>query len=72
MLGGLGYGKDAAELGDESLGDFLYHIPDYEQKLAEYPAEDNSAIQRKLDELLADDSRWLANFIDEEHPSLLS
>ena len=62
MLGGLGYGKDAAQLGDESLGDFLYHIPDYEQKVAEYPAEDNSAIQQKLDELLADDCALAREF----------
>ena len=55
MLARLGYGKNAAELSSESLGDFLYHIPDYEQNLAGYPAEDNHAIQQKLDELLADD-----------------
>ncbi len=55
MLAELGYGKNAAELGRETLGDFLYHVPDYEQHLAQYPAEDNHAIQQKLDELLADD-----------------
>jgi uncharacterized protein (TIGR00661 family) len=55
MLAGLGYGKNAANLGDESIGDFLYRIPDYEQSVHRYPAVDNSAILRKLDELLADD-----------------
>ena len=48
MLAGLGYGKNASSLVDESIGDFLYRIPDYQQRIAGYPAADNSAIQQKV------------------------
>jgi uncharacterized protein (TIGR00661 family) len=62
MLAGLGYGKNATQLSDESLGDFLYRIPDYEQAVASYAAVDNSAIQQKLDELLEDDCALAREF----------
>lgn len=50
----LGYGRSLDEATEEAVGDFLYRLPDYAARLADYQAADNSAIQAKLDELLAD------------------
>ncbi|MEO1998352.1 MAG: glycosyltransferase family protein [Planctomycetaceae bacterium] len=51
----LGYGVSVDEPSDSAVSSFLYHLPDYRQRLAAYPGEDNSAILAKLDALLADD-----------------
>lgn len=51
----LRYGKNARELTVETVGDFLYRLPDFKAHLANYRAGDNSEIKAKLDELLADD-----------------
>lgn len=59
QLSQLGYGKSVDEVDPESIGDFLYRIPDFETKLSEYSAGDNSSIKSKLDELLADDGALL-------------
>lgn len=50
-----GYGKSVAEVTGEAIGDFLYRLPDYRERLADYRPGDNSEIKAKLDELLADD-----------------
>ncbi len=52
LLSRLGYGKNVTNLNTESIGDFLYRVPDYKENLATYPAEDNTKIKMKLDELL--------------------
>ncbi len=50
-----GYGKSLAEVDAESIGDFLYRLPDFRERLENYQPGDNSQIKAKLDELLADD-----------------
>jgi uncharacterized protein (TIGR00661 family) len=54
MLTELGYGKNGREETIETIGDFFYHLPDYRQRLRDYPREENRDIKAKLDELLAD------------------
>lgn len=58
----LGYGKNGQAATAEAIGDFLYRLPDYRAKLADYRSGDNSAIKAKLDELLADDCRLATEF----------
>ena len=55
QLSRLGYGTSVDEVTSEAIGDFLYHLPDFEQQLSQYGAGDNREIKAKLDELLADD-----------------
>ncbi len=62
MLAQLGYGKNAQELTPETIGDFLYRLPEYAAGLSTYEASDNHAIQEKLDELLADDAALARQF----------
>jgi uncharacterized protein (TIGR00661 family) len=62
QLDRLGYGKGASELHPETIGDFLYRLPDYESRLEEYAPGDNRAIKEKLDELLADSGTLLQDF----------
>lgn len=60
----LGYGKNAAEISSETVGDFFYRLPEYREKLAGYQASDNREIKAKLDDLLADDCRLVRQFHD--------
>jgi uncharacterized protein (TIGR00661 family) len=60
QLAELGYGKRVTDLTIEAVGDFLYRLPEYETRLANYVTSDNGEIKAKLDELLADQCR-LAN-----------
>ena len=60
----LGYGKNVSDVGPEAIGDFLYHIPDYAEKLQAYEACDNHAIKGKLDELLENDCTLARQFHD--------
>lgn len=53
LLADLGYGKNARRRSRETIGDFLYRIPDYREQLTHYQTADNHAIFAKLDELLA-------------------
>jgi uncharacterized protein (TIGR00661 family) len=55
LLAEQGYGKNGRELTAEMIGDFLYRLPEYRDRLREYVGEDNRRIESKLDELLADD-----------------
>jgi len=57
-----GYGKSADEPSPETIGDFLYRLPDFEEKLQVYQPGDNSEIKEKLDELLADDCALAKQF----------
>ena len=50
-----GYGKNGREATDETIGEFLYRLPEYRENLGGYPRSDNAGITGKLDELLADD-----------------
>ena len=54
MLDEMGYGKGCLRMGAETLGDFLYRIPYYEEALRSYRRSDGSELKAKLDELLAD------------------
>jgi len=59
LLEHLGYGLNDRVGNPEVLDRFLNQLNVFESRLADYRAEDNTAIQRKLDELLADDCREL-------------
>ncbi len=50
-----GYGKSVEKIDGEAIGDFLYRLSDYRERLKDYRPGDNSEIKSKLDELLADD-----------------
>jgi uncharacterized protein (TIGR00661 family) len=62
QLSQLGYGKSVDNVQPESIGDFFYCLPDYQARLREYEAGDNSGIKTKLDELLADDCALARQF----------
>jgi len=55
FLARLQYGKCMRRVNGQAIGDFLYRLPDYREHLSQYTASDNSAIQSKINELLADD-----------------
>lgn len=59
MLAEMGLGKNCRRVTGESIGDFLYRLRDYSDRLEFYRRKDNSEIVDKLDELL-DDSCKLA------------
>lgn len=54
LLAELGYGKNCRRATTEAVGDFLYRVPEYRERLDAYRSSDNSEIKAKLDELLAD------------------
>ncbi len=62
QLAQMGCGKNAPDVTAESVGDFLYRLPDYRDRLTDYAASDNREIKAKLDELLADDCALLRDF----------
>jgi len=62
LLGTLGYGKNGRELSAESIGDFLYRLPEMKQRLEGHPRKDNGEITAKLDELLAADASLAREF----------
>lgn len=57
-----GYGKSVDEVDGEVIGDFLYRLSDYRERLEDYRPGDNSEIKTKLDELLADDCALARRF----------
>ena len=67
QLAELGYGKSSTELTAESVGDFLYRLPDYQAQVADYKSSDSSEIKTKLDELLADGCRIAQQFHTDRH-----
>ena len=62
LLEQLGYGMNAPDGDAESIRRFLDLLPSFEEKLTSYRAEDNSAIEAKLDQLLADDCAELKRY----------
>ena len=62
QLESLGYGKRVAEATSEAVGDFLYRIPDYEERLRAYTPGDSSEIKQKLDALLANNCALAREF----------
>ena len=59
LLEKLQYGANVRHISSEAIGNYLYHLPDFSEKLKEYRAEDNRAITAKLDELLMNDCTLL-------------
>jgi uncharacterized protein (TIGR00661 family) len=49
-----GYGAYWKELNKERVESFLYNLPRYREKLAEYPRQGNGALLAKLDALIAE------------------
>ena len=49
----MGYGACWEELNKERIESFLFNLDEYRENLAAYPAQDNSRIFAKLDELIA-------------------
>ena len=62
LLDDLKYGKNGRLANSESIGDFLYRLPEYYSAMDNYPARDNSALLAKLDELLVDDCALARDF----------
>ena len=62
LLGKLGYGKAVRRITNEAISAFLYHLPDYEERLKTYQAGGNDAIKNKLDELLANQCTLACTF----------
>jgi len=58
----LGYGQEANTVTPESVGDFFYRLPEYQQQLGSYQAGDNRAIKQQLDLLLADNCALARRF----------
>ena len=55
MLEDIGYCKNGRKADVETIRDFLYRIPAYQEALESYKPQGNSVILDKLDELLVDD-----------------
>ena len=72
MLEDIGYGKNGRKADAETIGDFLYRIPEYQEALESYKPQDNRAILAKLDELLADDSALAKRFHEKRKGKLAS
>ena len=59
LLHSLAYGANGTKICRETISSFLYHLPDYKEKLKGYRAEDNSALTAKIDKLLANNCALL-------------
>jgi uncharacterized protein (TIGR00661 family) len=53
----MGYGVYWEELNKERVESFLYNLPLYQEKLAEYPRQGNGALLAQLDRLIAEHTR---------------
>lgn len=62
LLARLKYGVNLRRPTSEAIGHFLYRIPDFAENLKSYEAQDNTAIIKKLSELLADDGALAREF----------
>jgi Glycosyl transferase family 1 len=49
----MGYGAYWEELNKERLESFLYNLPQFREKLIDYPRQGNAALLQKVDELVA-------------------
>lgn len=54
LIDEMGLGRRARKARGSIIGNFLYRLPEYRDKLADYPRQDNSAIKAKLDTLIAE------------------
>ena len=70
LLEELNYGKNGRAANIESIGDFLYRIPEYLSVLKNYPAQDNSRIFAKVDELLNDDCALAKEYHEKRRSSI--
>ncbi|MBN1904570.1 MAG: hypothetical protein JW927_05680 [Deltaproteobacteria bacterium] len=52
MLELAGFGMNMRDMKEEAISAFLYHVPEYKEKLITFPSWDNSLIKNKLKELL--------------------
>jgi uncharacterized protein (TIGR00661 family) len=59
LLNSLGYGMSEREPDADTVRQFLERLPDYREKLRDYPAADNSALFARIDDLLADNCALL-------------
>jgi hypothetical protein len=50
----MGYGAYWEELNKERVESFLYNLPLYREKLADYPRQGNGALLAKLDSLIGE------------------
>lgn len=62
FLAQLGYGLNARQVTPETIGDFLYHLPDYSVRLSDYPSTGNAAILGMIDRLLTEDGHLARAF----------
>jgi uncharacterized protein (TIGR00661 family) len=53
-LAKMGYGAYWEELNKERVESFLYNLPLYREKLADYPRQGNGALLAKLDSLIGE------------------
>jgi UDP:flavonoid glycosyltransferase YjiC (YdhE family) len=58
----LGCGINLQQVTPQSIGDFLYRLPEFEAALAGQPSFDNRLLLRKMDALLADDAKEARRF----------
>ena len=54
--------QGALRVTGETIGDFLYRLPEYRKNLEEYQPSDDSEIKSKLDELLKDKCALVRKF----------
>lgn len=57
-----GYGRDGTRHDPQRIAEFLANLDMYRARLEAYPATDPTQITSKLDEVLAEDCRWLQEF----------
>jgi len=62
LLEDLGYGRNGHRLTAETIGDFLYRLPEYRERLRGYVAGDDGKIRAKLDELVEDEAARAMEF----------
>ena len=62
MLESMGYGAEGRDADETTLAGFLYRIPDFENRLSDYPREGNRKITAMLDDLLANNMARLLQF----------
>lgn len=62
MLDKQGFGKACLTPNSETIAAFLYQLPEYSDKLKDYPGNGNQQIKDKIDELLKNDMEQLMTF----------
>lgn len=62
MLDRQGLGRECRQMTAETIGDFLYRMPDYDKNLSSYPRSDGAELFARLTELLADDAALAAEY----------